>query len=259
MSAISLVDHRQLVALESHPSGTCVIDRPVQATPSMADDRLWLMRLVAEDGTRITWEVAHDDEVILVVSGVIILADGVPCGQGDAVVIEAGASTSLRACGQTELLHYGSRGERRCGPLGPPRTDGHGAYVIACGDRQRIGSVRDGALATITYWADSTRATTRLALFEIACSSGFKGRSHSHSQDELIFVTAGELRVGALRVEAGMSICVPADLRYRFIAPGAHRFLNFRPDASEITVAPRGPAQLETLAAILESSPHERM
>ena len=69
---------------------------------------------------------------------------------------------------------------------------------------------------------------------------------HSHSQDELIHVLEGEVSSGTLRAPAGRTLAVARDRRYSFRTETAARFLNFRRDASLITVK-RGESRLETV------------
>jgi uncharacterized cupin superfamily protein len=72
--------------------------------------------------------------------------------------------------------------------------------------------------------------------------------SHLHSEDEIIHVLEGELRVGTLTVPAGTSIAVPANLRYSFRTSQPFRFLNYRADVSTILLKPGSKPILEPVA-----------
>jgi len=53
---------------------------------------------------------------------------------------------------------------------------------------------------------------------------------HAHTEDEIIAVVEGELRLGSQVCGAGSSIFVPAKTLYGFkVGPQGVRFLNFRP------------------------------
>ena len=52
---------------------------------------------------------------------------------------------------------------------------------------------------------------------------------HSHSEDEIIFVTAGEIRLGAKLFGPGTAVAIAADTLYSFTAgPDGLSFINFR-------------------------------
>jgi len=52
---------------------------------------------------------------------------------------------------------------------------------------------------------------------------------HSHSEDEIIFVVSGEIRLGRKLYPAGTAIAIAADTLYSFTAgPDGMRFINFR-------------------------------
>ena len=62
---------------------------------------------------------------------------------------------------------------------------------------------------------------------------------HSHSEDEIIFVTAGEIRLGAGSYGAGTALAIAADTTYGFEAAPGLSFINFRA-ASPTVTTPRG-------------------
>jgi len=61
---------------------------------------------------------------------------------------------------------------------------------------------------------------------------------HSHSEDEIIHVTSGELRLGRSAVGPGMSVAIPAGYRHGLRTPGSLSYLNYRRDASTYTGMP---------------------
>ena len=81
----------------------------------------------------------------------------------------------------------------------------------------------------------------------------YKGGSHTHSEDEIIHVLDGSLQVGALRVEAGMSIAVPKDVRYGLRGDGSFRFLNYRRDVATFTGPPGSDTLVEDFSTLKSS------
>ena len=52
---------------------------------------------------------------------------------------------------------------------------------------------------------------------------------HSHAEDEVIFVTSGQIRLGARLFDAGTAIAIAANTKYAFTAgQGGMSFINFR-------------------------------
>jgi Cupin domain len=68
-----------------------------------------------------------------------------------------------------------------------------------------------------------------LELFEIKFAPGSEAQPHAHSSAEIIYVTQGELRLGARVAGPGTAIYVDADTLYSFgVGPEGATFLNFR-------------------------------
>jgi quercetin dioxygenase-like cupin family protein len=68
-----------------------------------------------------------------------------------------------------------------------------------------------------------------LELFEITFSPNSEAQPHAHSAAEIIYVTQGELRLGARVAGPGTAIYVEADTLYGFkVGPEGATFLNFR-------------------------------
>jgi len=151
-----------------------------------------------------------------------------------AVIVEAGASGTIRAIADSKLVHVGSTTH-------PSVTEGTGAtapgmhVVDSAGGRH----VRfDGHPIENNYFADSTCPSCQIVLFTVSCDEAHTAASHLHSEDEIIHVIEGELQVGPQTVKAGMSVAIPAGRRYGFRTPGAYKFINYRRDASTFTGAP---------------------
>ena len=77
-----------------------------------------------------------------------------------------------------------------------------------------------------------------LQLFEVEIPAGGGTEVHAHAEAEIIYVVAGEMKLGARTLCAGASVFIPAGTLYSFSAgESGLRFLNFRPrrDVSYIT------------------------
>lgn len=68
-----------------------------------------------------------------------------------------------------------------------------------------------------------------LQLFEARIAPDAEIALHAHAADEIIYILAGELRIGRKRLGPGASVFVAGDTLYGFRSgPAGVRFLNFR-------------------------------
>ncbi|MBO0728199.1 MAG: hypothetical protein J2P57_03000 [Acidimicrobiaceae bacterium] len=208
---------------------------------------LWEVEAQLGPGAVLSWGGAHGDEVVFVVDGELEV-DGRTCAAGTAVVIEAGVLAEIGAITDSRVLHFGpaSAFAPTDGPLGPPRRVGQHVHVVTRPEAPLIGSP-DGPGGI--YYADSSCQTCRLAFFEVFNAGPQIVDSHTHSQDEIIRVTSGELHIGRTLVRAGMSVAIAGGHRYGFRTKGAFSFLNYRRDASWYVAAPGSVPVLEGVEA----------
>jgi quercetin dioxygenase-like cupin family protein len=215
---------------------------------------LWELDAELAAGAQVRWHERHGDEVVFVLDGELEI-DGLRCLPSTAAFVEAGVAARARALTATKALHFGpaSVDPPTDGALGPARGDGRRVHVVGADDATPLGV--PGAARGARYYSDSTCETCRAALLEVFDANGpSEVGSHVHSQDEIIHVLTGELRVGRLRVGPGMSIAIPGNYRYGFRAPGPFSFVNYRRDVSEIVLTPGNPPRLETVD-VLRSRP----
>src|SRR4051794_22628441 len=72
----------------------------------------------------------------------------------------------------------------------------------------------------------------KLQLFEIKLEPGLEISTHAHADDEIVFVTDGELHFGRRICGTGSSFFIPGNTLYGFRAgPEGCRYLNFRAQA----------------------------
>lgn len=217
-----------------------------------ADSSLQVTRRTLRAGESVAWLDAHPDEVLWVRRGGLRESDGAwNCQAGDVVVVEEDVALNLISDNGADVVIFGARQVQPWGLLGPP--DGpRSAYVLPRAARASVSTEIDpGVTVSTSFWADSTRPSSRVAMLEVAGSAGHHAPSHSHSRDEIIYVVDGELRIGSEVIGADMAVFIPADQRYRFSAPEAYSFINFRADASEITMKPGSAPLLETAAGLV--------
>src|SRR5262249_34233589 len=89
----------------------------------------------------------------------------------------------------------------------------------------------DAACPTCTVWLHEN---------DFHCTSGTVIPLHSHSDDEIIFITAGAIRLGNRLYGPGTALAIAADTVYGFEAAATGlSFINFRA-ASPTVTTPRG-------------------
>ncbi len=197
---------------------------------------LWELEAELGASSELRWDEDHGDEVVFVLAGELEL-DGAVCVPQTTVIVEAGVPATARAVSDARILHFGpaTRDAPMDGLLGPALDVGRQVHIVGPEDAPQVGS-GDGPGAM--YYADSSCPTCRVAFFEVHCGTAHVVSSHTHSQDEIIRVMSGELRVGRVRVSAGMSVAIPGEHRYGFRTPGPYSFLNYRRDASLYVASP---------------------
>jgi quercetin dioxygenase-like cupin family protein len=227
---------------------SCEADGQIHSTMFRPEGySLWEVEADLDAGAELRWGSQHGDEVVFVVDGEVEV-DGEACGPRSAAIIEAGVPATARVLKPSKVVHFGptSVDAPNDGLYGPPPVEGRRVHVARPDDTTRVGS-DDGPGAV--YYADSHCPTCRLAFFEVSGPVAQVVGSHTHSQDEIIRVTSGELRLGRTRVGPGMSVAIPGGYRYGFRTPGAFSFLNYRRDVSTYVAAPGSTPMVEGAAA----------
>ena len=71
---------------------------------------------------------------------------------------------------------------------------------------------------------------SELQLFEVKCEPNMKFNTHTHDEDQIFYVVAGDMFFGCRRFTTGSAIYVPGRTLYSFTSgPDGLRVLNFRP------------------------------
>jgi quercetin dioxygenase-like cupin family protein len=211
---------------------------------------IWMVISELDDGATIEWDDAHGDDGVYVISGALDVncarCPTARCPTNGAVIVESGVACAARAVGVTTVVHCGAfdPAPPSEGRYGAPAAAGHGVHVVgdrgwfASGNRERV---------AVRWFADSTCATCRIALFHVWRSEGgVRDRSHTHTQDELIYVLAGSVIVGGVEHGPGTCLAIPAHTRYSLTSgDDGFAILNYRRDVSVQAYRPGEPEELE--------------
>jgi quercetin dioxygenase-like cupin family protein len=206
---------------------------------------LWIVVSDLAAGAELRWDADHGDDGVYVLSGALDV-DGHHCPTGGAVIVEAGVAARARAEGPTTVVHCGAHDPTppEGGLYGAPAAEAHSVHVLGeqgwyrSGDRERV---------VATWFADSTCPTCRISFFHVwRGEGGVRDRSHTHTQDELIYVLGGSVVVGGVEHGPGSCLAIPANVRYSVTSgPQGNAFLNYRRDVSVQGYGPGEPTELE--------------
>jgi hypothetical protein len=150
---------------------------------------------------------------------------------GSSLIVEHGASVALAGEGgeavvltfaaSTPARHGRSGGRVHLLPVGQvPRAEALAGSVGVGGAMHA-----NGLCPTCEVWLHENHFAPGLAFSPEAAAKGI----HSHSEDEVIFITEGAIRLGQKLFPAGTAVAIAADTLYS-IAPGPEgmAFINFR-------------------------------
>ncbi len=234
MSAVEVIHAAEAEAAAGYPGPTVALTGGCSAQLVSPDGAtLWLVAAELAAGAEMRWGTEHGDEAVYVRSGSLVI-DGRACSADGAMVVEAGVAATAIAEFDTAIVHVGPTDPAppTKGLRGPADTEGRSVRIVG----------PDGIWATVDktqrtrFFSDASAPTNRLWLLATDRPQYFESSAHSHSQDELIHVLRGEIRVGRRVVSEGDTLWVAADRRYKLYSgdDGVH-FINYRRDASVMT------------------------
>ena len=234
MSAVDVIHAAEVEATARYPATTVEVVGSLTARPVSPDGAsLWMIAADLAAGTELRWGAEHGDEAVYVRSGSLTV-DGRICPADGAVIVESGVAASAVAESDTSILHMGPADSTppTNGLRGPAESEGRGVRIVGPGG---VWATVDDTQRT-RFFSDASAPTNRLWLLATDRPQYFESSAHSHSQDELIHVLRGEIRVGRRMVGAGDTLWVAADRRYKLYSgdDGVH-FINYRRDASVMT------------------------
>lgn len=232
MPKLTIIDEHD-VAAGQHVVGRVDASR-VAWTKSLspADYLLRMSILELTDGGSLRWDQGgHGDEGVYVLKGSLHVA-GRPCPSGGAAIVEANVETEAIAPSGATVVYVSSTDPEppSAGLYGPPDMSERTVHVVGPRGWFRSGA-REGVDAI--WFADSTCPTCRISLFRVGHGPATGGHLHSHSQDEIIYVLRGGVRMGARDYGPGTALSIPGGVPYRVSYPSGADFLNYRRDVSE--------------------------
>jgi hypothetical protein len=226
---------------------------------SPAGASIWMQNVELEAGTRLVWEAGHRDEGLYVEAGELAVG-GRRCGAGGALVVEGGGTQEVEVLRAARVLHMGPAPRNaesvREGaapfasspPSVPPPVGARAPKVHVVGPRGVFETLEPGR--ETRFFADATCPGCSLWLLYTARTIAYESPVHTHTQDELVHVLHGEIRVGSLAAGPGETIFVAANQPYQFRAEaGGFGFLNYRRAPSQMTIRATGQRIVEAGAA----------
>ena len=179
-------------------------------------------------GERLSLGSAAVDRMIYVQAGeVAVGACTLPAGS--AIILERGSAAAVEGAAQASSLLVFEAGS----PSTNQRPGGH--VHLLPGDRVPgianlsasgvSGAIfADGACPTCEVWLHENRFPPMRE-----APADRQAGVHSHEEDEIIFITAGQMRLGQKLVGPGTAIAIAADTLYSFLpGPEGLTFINFR-------------------------------
>lgn len=172
------------------------------------------------------------DTLVYVWTGVVTV-QGVRLGERSSLIMEQGAAAEITPVeGDATLLFFSLKEPRRA-------DQAAGAHLRLL-PRERVPCNRDlggQGLAGGSLHADASDPSCHLWLHENDFYVGLSPVAvHSHSEDEIIFVREGELRVGNQHYGPGAALAIAANTKYGFqVGPNGLSFVNFRGSAPTYT------------------------
>jgi hypothetical protein len=167
------------------------------------------------------------DTLVYVWMGAVVV-QGVRLAERSSLIVERGASAAVSAVDNAAKLLFFTPKKPRPGEQTAPR--------LRLLPRERVPCNRDlggQGLAGGALHADASPASCHLWLHENDFYVGGNPVAvHSHTEDEIIFVREGELRVGNRGYGPGTALAVAANTKYGFqVGPAGLSFVNFRASA----------------------------
>jgi quercetin dioxygenase-like cupin family protein len=243
MTQISVTTAAEQPLSEVYAAPTAIVEgRSSSRLVSPEGFTLWLVASAVDAPARLRWDTDHGDEAVYVKSGRLRVGDRT-CGTGSVVVVESGAAIDVDVDEPAELVHFGPAAHTppADGPNGAPAAGAHRAHVIG----PRGYTAREEPTHATRQYANATCPTCRINLFQSWRSEKYRSAAHSHTEDELIHVLAGELTVGGGQAGPGDTLAVSARSIYGFqTGDDGYLFLNYSADASSYIPARPGPSKV---------------
>jgi hypothetical protein len=228
MARVSIVDLDRAARVESPQA--LVGDAATRALFAGDNDPLHVhLHRIERDG-RLRIASAQSDCVAYVWQG-CVEACSEPLSSGSSLIVERGASVDIKGHDAGSLLVSFAASR----PAPSPRAGGH-VHLLPKERVPRLADLGGASGVGGALHADASCSTCEVWLhantFPPQCedtSVDADRAVHSHSEDEVIFVTEGQIRLGARLYGPGTAIAIAADTQYGFSSgPAGLCFINFR-------------------------------
>jgi hypothetical protein len=185
-----------------------------------AERPLWLFVHELAPAAQLVWDRPSHDQVLYVSLGAVRLkGEAVPAG--GVAIVEHAAEVAVEAGTEgATLLQF-----RQADGAPPPERAGGNVHVVA----DPPPGPAQASSRSVTY-ADSSCPTCTAWLHESVFTVPSRIGAHEHTEDELIFITRGEMRLGRKSLGPGAALAIDKDTQYGFeTGPDGVNFLNYRP------------------------------
>lgn len=162
-----------------------------------------------------------------------VSAAGKTLVSGSSLVVEHGASLDIVSTEETSQLVTFTAAV----PAASPRAGGH-VHLMPTEQVPRFGDIAAGSALSGGLHADAACPTCCVWLHENSFAAPDPNAPavdpeagiHSHTEDEVIFVTSGQMRLGPRLYGPGTALAIAATTMYSFLTgPAGLSFINFRP------------------------------
>lgn len=238
MAKVSIAGLEQAGAREEL-AGCEVTSGTVSALFDRPGDPIHVHVLELRAQARATFQAVEVDRVAYVWHGTAQVG-AVTLPQGSSIILErhAGAQVDAGADGARIVLFAASRpcsGERHGGNVHLLPAERVPRYASANG--LTGGLHADSACPTCSAWLHENRFPPMTETTLQAAEAGI----HSHTENEVIFVADGQIRLGCKLLGAGTAVAIAADTMYSFTpGPQGLHFLNFRAEQPRVILFKNG-------------------
>jgi hypothetical protein len=225
MAKVQFVTHERAAPIEAPACGRGQIQSRAYFDKEADPLHLQVHELAAD--TVLNAGSPEIDTLVYVWMGAVVV-QGVRLAERSSLIVERGASAEISAVDNAATLLFFTPKKQRPGEPTAPR--------LRLLPRARVPCNRDLAgqgFAGGALHADASPQSCNLWLHENDFYVGGNPVAvHSHSEDEIIFVTDGELRVGNRTYGPGTALAIAANTKYGFhVGPTGLSFVNFRASA----------------------------
>ena len=177
-----------------------------------------------QPGAKLEIDGSEHDDVVYIWRGAATAGD-TRLEPRASMIVEKGASAEVTAAEEgASVLVFNMNGRPA-----QPREGGH-VYLLPSERVPRVLDMGGGGVAGGALHADAACPSSEVWLHENDFyQEGYEVAVHSHTEDEIIFVRDGNIKLGNRLFGPGTTLAIAANTKYGFHAgPGGLSFVNFR-------------------------------